>query len=302
MSDGSSLLNRIKSLIDSGKLELPVMSEKAFQLQSLAAGDDFNMNEVEHLIRGDQTLTAEVLKAANSAFFGGLASVQTIRNAVVRLGLKQVARLVFLASERSKYHARNPGIREKLLNLWRHASTTSHASYWLARRLNFKEMEDVSFLGGLLHDVGHLVILRALDDERIARELPADFSSDLLDQILQSAHTEIGSDLLQHWNIPDIYVRIARNHHLENFDPADNTMLIVRVANHATAKVGASLTPDPCLSLNALPEAQSLGASDILLAELEIMLEDLIAENAAPQKENTTAERRAARPADQNLW
>lgn len=278
MTSEPSLVERLKEFIDSGKLELPVVSSAALRLQALAAEPDFDMNEVERLVQSDQTLAAEVLRAANSAFYAGLTQIRTIRAAVVRLSIHRVSRLVFLASERSKYRAESPELARRIQALWLHASATATGAHWLLRRLNFRKLEDAGFLGGLLHDVGHLVILRALDGIQAEQKIRLDTDSELVDEVLTAMHAELGHQFLKGWNIPDIYCRIARDHHAEEFDPTDTLIVAVRLANRATSKLGMSLIPESGLILNSLPEAQCLGTSDVLLAEMEIMLEDAISE------------------------
>lgn len=71
-----------------------------------------------------------------------------------------------------------------------------------------------------------------------------------------------------------MYCRIARDHHSASFDPTDIPHMTVRLANYATSKIGLNLKPDTSIVLIATSEAQCLGAGDIMLAELEIMLED----------------------------
>lgn len=276
----ASLLDRIKDLINSEKLELPAVNSVAMRLQSMAADQDFDIVEAERLILSDQALAAEVLRAANSAFFGGLAPINTIKAAVVRLSISQVARLIFTVSERAKYCADDPAIHANLLKLWLHSKTTAKGAQWLARRLNFKNLEDEAFLGGLLHDVGQLVILRALDVIKHSDEAPVDVSSNLVQEVLACAHADLGYELLKRWNIPEVYCRIARDHHRDGYDTSDLVLAIVRLANMAECKLGLSLRPDHTLVLSDLAEAQQLGASDILLAELEIMLEDSAGEPA----------------------
>ncbi len=275
MAGSGSLLGSIKSLMDSGKLQLPVFSRVVLELRALAASPDYRIEDVEHLILEDQVLAAEVLRAANSAFFGGLSSIQTIRHAVVRLSLPQVSRLVFLASERAKYQsAKDPELRLQLEALWRHTSATAVAAQWLAKRLNFGSLEDEAFLGGLLHDVGKLVILRAIDEIKAGAQASFDLSPQLIREVLLVAHAELGFDLLRRWNVPDLYCRIARDHHLDSFDVSDIPLALVRLANAAAAKTSLSLDPDPTVVLGALPEALGLGAGEVLLAEIEILLED----------------------------
>jgi HD-like signal output (HDOD) protein len=270
-----SLLDRIQHLIDSGELSLPVFNEAAAKLQTLSASDDIGTAEVERLILADQVLAAEVLRAANSSFFGGLTEINTVRSAIVRLGLRQVAQLALMASHRSGYDAKDRSIRQMIQQLWMHASATAMASGWLAGRLGFgQQLESEAFLGGLLHDVGKLVTLRAIDEIQTREQAPYDLSPQLLEEILATAHTSLGFGFLKHWDIPEIYCEIARDHHSTDFDPSKIPLVTVRLANNAGAKMGLSLQPNPSIILSALPEAQCLNASDILLAELEIMMED----------------------------
>jgi HD-like signal output (HDOD) protein len=275
VTENSSLLDRIQELVDSGKLELPVFNQAAAKLQMWSTSDNVGTDEVERLILSDQVLVAEVLRAANSPFFGGLSQVHTVRTAIVRLGLNQVAHLALMASHKSTYEAKDPTFRKMIHLLWSHASATALAANWLVRRLGFgKEMESEALVGGLLHDVGKLVILRAIDEIKSGKKASCDFSQPLIDEILATAHPALGYTFLRHWDVPEVYCEIARDHHLQEFDQSKIPLVSVRLADHAGSKMGLSLQPNPSIVLSALPEAQCLNAGDILLAELEIMMED----------------------------
>lgn len=277
MSESASLLGMIQELIDSGNLELPVFNEAAAKLQMLSTSEDVSADEVERLILADQVLVAEILRAANSCYYGGLSQIHTVRNAIVRLGLRQVAHLALLASHRSKYDAKDPDLRQMIQQLWGHASATALAAGWLARRLGFgAQVESESFLGGLLHDVGKLVILRAIDEIKLAGKAPCDLSQHLVDEILDAAHPDMGFNFLKHWDIPNVYCEIARDHHREDFDAAKIPLVTVRLANNVGAKIGLSLRPNAFILPSSLPEAQCLNASEVMLVELELMMEDTL--------------------------
>jgi HD-like signal output (HDOD) protein len=275
MTENLSLLDRIKHRIDSGKLALPVFNEAAVRLQKLSVSADVETDEVEQIVLADQVMVAETLRAANSSFFGGLSQINTVRSAIIRLGLRQVCQLALMASQRSKYDARDQSLRQMIQQLWSHASATAMAANWLARRLGFgKELEAESFVGGLLHDVGKLVILRSIDEIKLEEEAPFDLSPELVNEILEEAHPALGCRFLKHWDIPEVYCEIARDHHLRDFDNSKIPLITVRLANNAAAKMGLSLHPNTSMVLGSLPEAHCLNANDILLAELEIMMED----------------------------
>jgi HD-like signal output (HDOD) protein len=278
MAQNYSLLDRINKLIESGNLELPVFSAIALSLQDLASNDTLNAEEIERLITSDQAVAAEVLRMANSPFYGGLSTISTIRNAIVRLGLRQIHRLILLASQRAEYQARDRELGRILQQLWNHSSMTALGAQWIAERIQAKAIGEICFIGGLLHDIGQLVILRAIDEIKSGSETEEVISHSLIKEVMVAAHSQVGYNLMCHWNLPEIYQRIALNHHVDDFDSADMPLTIVRLANEATKKLGISLDPDNSIVLASTPEAHALKISDITLAELEIMLEDYLSE------------------------
>jgi putative nucleotidyltransferase with HDIG domain len=163
--------------------------------------------------------------------------------------------------------------------LWRHSSACALAAEWICAKGALSAVRQTVFIGALVHDIGKLFLLRVLD------QMGADSGSEavspvLIVEVLERAHPEVGHRLLASWNLPDVYRTIVRDHHVDAPDPSNIPLQIVRLANHACTKIGASLHPDPSMALDALPEVIVLGLSDIAIAELEILLEDIEARAA----------------------
>ena len=281
MNQDLPLLDQMTEFAASRGVSLPVYSDVAQQIQTAARADTYDVTEVERAIDSDPALAAEVLRAANSAFFGGLVRISSVRAAKMRLGFKQMTNLAFLATEKNRYSAKDPRLALVMRDLWHHASACALASEWLAKRLRFRDVTEEVFLGGLMHDIGKLYLVRVLDE--MVAEGPSDevASFDLFKEVIDQAHCDQGYRLLQSWNLPDVYLEIVRDHHGELKDARNARLLIVRLANHACNRAGIGLRTDPTIVLSATAEAHALGLSEVALAELEIILEDVEGQNAA---------------------
>lgn len=274
MTTAKTILEQIDDYVREEGFDLPVFDKVGLRLQSLLRQDEFDIKDVENLILHDQVLAGMVLRTANSSFFGGLKEITTIKDAIVRLGARQVADLVMLAAEGNKYKAKDPELNKLVKNLWQHAVACALGGQWLARKLNYHDKANEVFIGGLIHDIGKLFLLKVIDQLQISSQQNFNLSYDLGRELIDVLHAEKGYELLKKWNIPDVYCRIARDHHDDMIDGSDTIVMIVRVADRACVKLGIGCRHDPSIVLATLPAAVNLRIKEIVLAEFEIMLED----------------------------
>jgi putative nucleotidyltransferase with HDIG domain len=253
---------------------LPVFHSVAVKLQQMLSNREFKIDSIIDQISEDQSLSSQVLKVANSSFYAGLSKVATIKDAVVRLGAQEIANLAMVASQLEIYKSENAILNKYMQDLWSHALSCAVGAKWLASKTGYTNLVSEAFMGGLLHDIGKLAILKVLDDISSSKEANATFSATLINEVMERMHEDVGLRLMQTWSLPESYGNIAKNHHREDFDNNDILLIIVRLANLACKKAGKDLTPDPGISLIAAPEAHCLGVKEITLAELEILIED----------------------------
>jgi HD-like signal output (HDOD) protein len=268
------LMDLIKEHLQGDLQDLPVFNTIAVKLQQMLARRDFRMEAVIEMISEDQSLASQVLKVANSSYYAGLSSIATIKDAIVRLGAQEVANMVMLASQYELYRSENEYLNDSMQKLWLHSLACATGAKWLAKKTGYANLVSESFMGGLLHDIGQLALLKVLDDINRKGESKAAFSETLISEILDRMHEDVGYRLMKSWSLPEAYCSIAINHHKENFDGNDILLVIVRLSDKACKKIGKSLHPDSSLSLVSSPEAQYLGIKEIALAELEITVED----------------------------
>ena len=274
MEKNNSFLEIVQAYLKSEKAVLPVFNQTGMRVQQEVAKADPDLRTIEKLISSDQALTTQVLRTANSAFYKGLSKANSIREAIIRLGTNEVGNIVSLCTQQVNYRSTDPFILELMKRLWQHSVGCAIGSQWLARQLKFDALAADAFTAGLLHDVGKLLVLKVIEVLRRSKSVTVQTSESFMLEVLDFLHTEQGWQLSQRWNLPDIYSHVIRAHHDPELNTGDTLLILVRLANKACNKMGIGLKTDPEISLETTPEANLLGLNGILLARLEIQLED----------------------------
>jgi len=274
MNTDKPLVEMIHKHITTKRVKLPAFNGTALRIQKEIAKEEPDTRLIEKSIVSDQSLTGEVLRVSNSSFYRGLSQVATVRDAIIRLGSKEVSNIVTLVALQHNFKSKDPIVHKIMGKLWRHSVGCAMGVSWLAKQTGFQTICHETFVAGLLHDVGKLFILKAIDDMKISGEIDHPPSNTLMYEAMQNLHTEQGELLLNHWNLPEKYCQIARDHHREDFDCNNILLVLVRLANHMCHKKGIALDEDPSMVLMATPEAHQLQLSEVDLARLEVLLED----------------------------
>lgn len=271
-----SIAERVHEYLNDPDSELPVFSQTALVVQEEAARPDPDTDKILSCIERDQVLTMEVLKVANAPFYRGIKKISRIQDAMIRIGLREMVNCVMLASQRINYKSNNASVQHYVTNLWKHSVACAFAAQWLAKRCGFVAMGPEAFIGGLIHDVGKLLVLKALVavGER-DREAPR-ITRTAAEEFLDSLHTECGGALIEKWLLPEMYAAVCRDHHREDYDSTNTLLVLVRMANAVCMKLGIGLSADHDMVLVTCSEAGVLGLSDITLAELEVAVEDYL--------------------------
>lgn len=273
MSD-KPLVQIIEEELENEDMQLPVFNRVAIQLQGMIDRDEYSGDEISELIEQDQALTTQIIKVANSAFYSGLNPVKTVKDAAFRIGANSLAGIAQVVTQKQMYNARNKSINEWMKMLWNHALGTAIASKWLSQNLGYNESADEAFMGGLLHDIGKLIQLRIIDDLLANKAVKGKISGNLIKEILVSMHPVHGRIYLEKQNMPELYGEIAARHHEEEVS-SDNLILnIVRLGNLTCHRLGIGIKNKPSIMLSTTPEAINLMAKDIVLAELQVSLEE----------------------------
>src|SRR5512147_867660 len=121
----------------------------------LKALDDPNVTPsvISELVALDQALTAYLLRVANSVAMGYRTDCSSVKDAVMRLGFKQVRSLVLSTVASGPLASRLNGYRLGDRELWYHSLSAASGAHWLASALRYPDPEE-AYVAGLLHDIG----------------------------------------------------------------------------------------------------------------------------------------------------
>jgi len=175
--------------------------------------DRISLEKVVELISYDGSLAAQCLRLANSPLFGRR-QTETVRSAVMTLGLERVRSLLFGLCMNGVIPQDKWVIAPDAF--WRHSLGCALITQRMAQKIEYPEPEK-AYLAGLLHDLGFLVnsVLRTEDFRECLRRaaeqhLPLHV---IEEQVLGFSHCETGQMLCGHWGLSKELMDAARCHH-----------------------------------------------------------------------------------------
>ena len=268
----------IKRLLVLQPIDLPVFHPIALKMVHLLADTDFVIDDLVSTSNDDQVLAGQILKMANSHVYSGRVKIETIKDALIRLGAHHVSNLAMAASQAALHVSKNDFVNGIMNELWFHSHASAIGSRWVALNTGHRNLAEQAYLAGLVHDIGKLHLLKALERLTNAGLAHAALERDLLLEIFDEMHVEQGSNLMEHWNMPPVYRAVAARHQQERMGNdlgSENMILaIVRLVNIITRKRELTIsTENADIPILELPEAQLLKMTDTQLMELYGVLE-----------------------------
>ena len=227
---------KVKKLISHVR-SIPSLPSLYLELQREMQSENASLEHVGEIVSRDPGMAAKLLQLVNSAYFGLSRKVATPGDAALYLGVETIKSIVlslqlFSHFDRARLQSCN------LALLWEHSWTTGV----LAKRLTVSECgnsphADQAFTGGLLHDVGKMVLAANLPDlYRTACLMAAHQGVPMVDaerRTFGCDHAEVGGYLLGLWGLPASIVDAVTFHHCPSWASASefSAVTAVHVAN-----------------------------------------------------------------------
>ncbi|TFH43565.1 MAG: HDOD domain-containing protein [Chrysiogenales bacterium] len=185
---------------------LPSLPEVAGKVINMVNDPNVSFKDVAREIGTNQAMTANILKLCNSAYFSKGKEITSIDRAIVTLGLKEVKDIVMLVAAKPVLDKPAIGYDLDQGELWRQGLAVATMSRDIALAKKRKEIADVVFTGGIIHNVGKVVIslfvhqaFNQILDMAQSQGVPFHQAEK---EIMGYNHQEVGERILEKWNFP----------------------------------------------------------------------------------------------------
>ena len=192
------------------RLRLPSLSPTTHRVVRLIEQSEVDLDELAQAVNGDPVLATRIMGVANSSYFRGASEVPNVREALMRMGVREARTLVVVVALRSTL-LRSPGLGEAAQKLWRHSLLTASASQEIAQET--PPWETTGFLAGLLHDLGQLAVLAFVAELPAWQDDGASPSEASVEAILDATHSALGAMILASWGFPEAFSEAIFAHH-----------------------------------------------------------------------------------------
>lgn len=223
---------------------LPTLSQVVTELSKLIANEKSGIQDFERVIKPDPALTANLLRLANSAYFGLRRQISSVRQAVALLGIERVFEIATSASFTKILPDKIPGYEIDAQTYFLHCLAVGAMAEQLAKVTRISA-GDLLFTAGLLHDIGKLAIGTFLiKDEDAVRNALHEREVRFVDvemEIVGTTHVEVGALMIEEWHLPSELGMAVRWHHAPNDAPENldrNLIDLVHVADALAHMMG----------------------------------------------------------------
>jgi putative nucleotidyltransferase with HDIG domain len=239
--------------------DLPTLPAVAMEVNKMLLDEGISINELSDTIEKDQAMVSKILKLVNSSFFGLRGKISTISHAIVVLGFNTIRNAVVSISIIDSFHVKEGLDGFDIANFWKHSVSVAVISKYLAETTGIHSANDC-FVGGLLHDMGKIVLLSHFKDlfQKVwltVKGTNLSFHAAEKKQI-QFDHAQIGGYLARKWQLPLPLVDAIQYHHDVRPNINDQPLLLIIHTADIIANTNATndaYTPEaPCIHPNAL--------------------------------------------------
>ena len=263
------LLIKVKSM--------PPLPQSIAQILELTKSAKSSAHDLTKVCERDPKLTTNMLKLANSPYYGFSRKISTISHAIVCLGLDTVKSIALTSSTQEMLNNEVPAYALEEGMLWQHSICCATCARIISKRIGFKESEE-AYIAGLLLDIGKIMLSNFSEDQFVLIIEKAQNNRISFDraekEILGFDHSKIGGKIIEKWNLPSILVEAVQYHHCpDNAKISKKLTYIVHLADAISCMLGIGLG---CDGLMYVFEDNTLDVLDLSKDDVESIMCELV--------------------------
>lgn len=257
--------------IERDKLELPTLPEVAIRIREVAEDPNSGIPELVKEINSDTTLSALLVRMANSPLLRTRQHIADVSMAVNRLGTVYTATLATGLAMTQLFQAKNEVIEHKMRHLLDHSTKVAGIAHAVCTKYAGHTLlkPDQAILAGMTHRIGALPILTYADENNLLLDDP-----ESLDTLIEMTHHIIGDKILTEWDFPVQLQKVPSQH--QDFERISNRLDYGHIVQVALLRTMPDDDPIKAgLNLGELESIRRVGIEpDLLTGEMSA---DLVA-------------------------
>ena len=266
-------------------IDIPALPMIVNDIMMITEDPDSTIQDIEKTIMKDQSLTARILRLANSAHYGYPRRISTISEASVLLGFQAIRSIALTASVNGLLMKEVKGYGLEENQLWKQSQSTAIIARHIAKKVRFSKI-DQAYVAGLLRDIGKVVVSYYLTENfKQIMDMVENKNMSFLDaeeQVLGFHHGQVGAHVAKKWNLPDDLVEaIAYHHSPEKATINFKLTSIIHVADAIVMMMGIGLGVDGMIYNLSQEALKVLGIDEAMLHQLISDTSDLLVDEDA---------------------
>ncbi len=257
--------------------DMPPLPQSISRILELTKSTKSSAQDLTKVLEHDPKLTVNMLKLANSSFYGFSRKISTISHAIVCLGLDTVKSIALTSSTQEMLNNEVPAYALEKGMLWQHSICCATCARIIAKRIGFKESEE-AYIAGLLLDIGKIILSSYAEDyfiQIIEKSNNNRSSFDSVEQeVLGFDHPKIGGRIIKKWNLPTMFVEAVEYHHRPDKAKINKKLTyIVHLADAISCMLGIGLG---CDGLMYVFEENTLDVLGLQREDIESIMSELV--------------------------
>lgn len=271
MSTENALLTILIEKIKNDSIVLPTLPKIAIKIRETADDPEVNLNAMAQVIGQDPALSARMVRVANSAFMGRSVKVETLNQAVTRIGLRQIKNIATAIAMEQLFVSKNELVLGCMQESWQKTVNVACVAmatlqFWLKENKRTSLNIDTLTLVALVHSIGVLPILIEAERHEEVFANPR-----FLDVAIQRMAGKLGGAIMRSWEFTGEFVEVTENWNNLSFQTEQVSYIdFVRIGAIYNDIIGKSADKNELLSVyiekGILPDLDFLKSDEFIEA------------------------------------